>query len=79
MRYISVSFPLLLNAFRYMPKTKTATLNLRIDPRVKEGVRIAASKDHRSVANMVEMLIRRHCADSGIPIPEQNEMFPENS
>ena len=68
-----------LNAFRYMPETKTATLNLRIDPRVKEGIRIAASKDHRSIANMVEMLIRRHCADTGVPIPEQNELFPEKS
>jgi hypothetical protein len=62
-----------------MPKTKTATLNLRIDPRVKEGIRIAADKDHRSVANMVEILIRRHCAEAGIRIPEQNEMFRESS
>ena len=62
-----------------MPKTKTATLNLRIDPGVKEGIRIAADKDHRSIANMVEMLIRRHCADSGIGIPEQDELFPEKT
>jgi len=62
-----------------MPKIKTATLNLRIDPRVKEGIRIAADKDHRSIANMVEMLIRRHCASSGIGIPEQNELFPEKN
>jgi hypothetical protein len=58
-----------------MPKIKTATLNLRIDPNVKEGIRIAADNEHRSVANMVEMLIRRHCDDSGIRIPEQNELF----
>jgi hypothetical protein len=78
-RYISVAFAIFCNVICYMSKTKTATLNLRIDPRIKEGIRIAANKDHRSVANMVEMLIRRHCADSGIPIPEQNEMFPEKS
>jgi len=58
-----------------MPKIKTATLNLRIDPSVKEGIRIAADQEHRSVANMVEMLIRRHCDDSGIRIPEQSEFF----
>lgn len=58
-----------------MPKTKTATLNLRIDPSVKEGIRIAANQEHRSVANMVEMLIRRHCNDSGIRIPQQSELF----
>jgi len=62
-----------------MPKIKTATLNLRIDPRVKEGIRIAADKDHRSVANMVEMLIRRYCDDTGIRIPTQDELFPEKS
>ncbi|MDH4108600.1 MAG: hypothetical protein OEW35_09795 [Gammaproteobacteria bacterium] len=61
-----------------MSKTKTATLNLRIDPAIKEGVRIAALKEHRSVANMVEMLIRRHCDERGIPIPEQGEMFRES-
>lgn len=61
-----------------MPKTKTATLNLRIDPGVKEGVRIAADKEHRSVANMVEVLIRRYCDDTGIRIPEQSQLIREN-
>jgi hypothetical protein len=60
-----------------VPQTKTATLNLRIDPSVKEGIRVAASKEHRSVANMVEMLIRRHCDETGISIPEQSDLFPE--
>ena len=59
-----------------MAKTKIATLNLRIDPGVKEAVREAADLEHLSVANMIEMLIRRHCDDTGIVIPEQNEMFP---
>ena len=60
-----------------MPKTKIATLNLRIDPGVKEAVREAADRDHRSIANMIEMLIRRHCDDAGITIPEQSDLFPE--
>ena len=34
-----------------------------------------AAREHRSVANMVEMLIRRHCDQSGIAIPEQSELF----
>jgi hypothetical protein len=61
-----------------MPKTKIATLNLRIDPGVKEAVREAADKEHRSVANMIEMLIRRHCDTAGIVITEQAELFPGN-
>lgn len=60
-----------------MPPTKTATLNLRIDPGVKEAARVAALHEHRSVANLIELLIRRHCERAGIPIPEQSELFKE--
>jgi len=59
-----------------MAKTKISTLNLRIDPAVKDAVREAAAQEHRSVANMVEVLIRRHCDRSGIPITEQTDLFP---
>ena len=61
-----------------MTKTKISTLNLRINPLIKEAVREAASKEHRSVANMVEVLIRRHCDQAGIAIPEQSDLFPRN-
>jgi len=54
-----------------MAKTKISTLNLRINPSIKAAVREAAAREHRSVANMVEMLIRRHCDQTGITIPEQ--------
>jgi len=60
-----------------MTQTKTATLNLRINPALKESLRIASMKEHRSVANMVEHLIREHCKNNGIPIPEQQEIFGE--
>ena len=56
-----------------MARTKISTLNLRIEPAVKEAVREAAALEHRSVANMVEILIRRHCTEAGIVIPEQHE------
>ena len=66
-----------------MAKTKVSTLNLRIEPGLKEAVKEAASREHRSVANMVEMLIRRHCDQSGISIPEHlsenNDFFPGTS
>jgi hypothetical protein len=62
-----------------MAKIKVSTLNLRIEPGIKEAVREAAAREHRSVANMVEMLIRRHCDQSGISIPEQNDFFPGTS
>jgi hypothetical protein len=54
---------------------KTTTLNLRVDPLVKDAVRYAASQEHRSVANMVEMMIRQYCRDAGYPVLEQNQLF----
>ncbi len=62
-----------------MAATKTATLNLRIDPVLKEAARIAAINDHRSVANLIEILIRQHCEENGIPILEQQEMFGDDN
>ncbi len=60
-----------------MSPSKTATLNLRIDPRLKEAGRIAAQRDHRSIANLIEVLIRKHCEANGISIPEQHALFLE--
>ncbi len=61
-----------------MSRTKISTLNLRIQPGLKDAVREAAAREHRSVANMIEMLIRRHCQQAGIAVTEQNELFPGN-
>jgi hypothetical protein len=60
-----------------MVATKTATLNLRIDPFLKEALRVAAMQDHRSIANMVEMMIREYCETKGISIPDQQELFSQ--
>ena len=54
-----------------MPSTKTATLTFRIDPDLKEALRTAAQQEHRSIANMVEVLIRDHCGRNGIAIAER--------
>lgn len=58
-----------------MHQKKTATLNLRIDPQLKEALRVAAQREHRSIANLVEVMIRRHCEAQGIAIPEQMTLF----
>ena len=62
-----------------MAPKKTATLNLRVDPAIKEAVREAALHEHRSIANLIEVLIRRHCEELGIPIPEQQILFNGDS
>jgi len=62
-----------------MSPRKTQILNVRIDPAVKEALRVAAAREQRSVANMVEVLVRRHCEAMGIAIPEQGALFGEGA
>lgn len=40
---------------------------------------MAASREHRSIANLIEVLIRKHCEEAGIPIPEQQALFEEEA
>lgn len=60
-----------------MPASKTATLTLRIDPGIKEGLRLLAEQEHRSLANMIEVMIRDHCAHKNISIPKQGHLFTQ--
>ncbi len=53
-----------------MALNKTATLTLRIEPNLKEALRRAAELEHRSIANMVEVMILKYCAENGHPAPE---------
>ena len=62
-----------------MVAKKTAALNIRIDPDLMEAIRVAAKREHRSVANMMETLIIQHCDRVGISIPEQQALFEEPS
>jgi predicted HicB family RNase H-like nuclease len=62
-----------------MSPLKSAALNIRIDPNLKEALRVAARRDHRSIANMVEKLIIKHCESAGITIPEQQSFFGSDS
>ncbi len=51
-----------------MPAGKTSTLTFRIAPALKEALRTAAEREHRSIANMVEVLIRDYCDRNDITI-----------
>ncbi len=51
-----------------MAQTKSATLTVRIQPAVKEGLRAMAEKERRSLANMLEVMIREYCERSSIAI-----------
>jgi hypothetical protein len=51
-----------------MAAAKTTTITLRVEPAVKQALREAASSEHRSLANMVEVLIRDYCYRHDIAI-----------
>lgn len=57
-----------------MATGKTATLTFRIEPELKEALRAAAAREHRSIANMVEILIRDYCERNGICISELDDL-----
>lgn len=57
-----------------MGLSKTSTLTLRIEPGVKEALRTAADREHRSIANMIEVLIRDYCQRNGVDIQEQRNL-----
>jgi len=62
-----------------MAVIKPTTITLRIDPAVKEGLRLLAEKEHRSLTNMVEVMIRDHCKLHNITLPEQQTLFDQEN
>jgi len=56
-----------------MATAKTTTLTFRIEPELKDALREAADREHRSIANMVEVLIRDYCERNGISISELDD------
>ena len=47
---------------------KTETVNLRLSPRMKELLRVAAEQEHRTLSNMIEALVLDYCESKGIPV-----------
>lgn len=50
---------------------KTETLNLRVTPELKDLLRLASTREHRTLSNMVEYLVREHCERHQIAPPPQ--------
>lgn len=44
-----------------MSERKTEVVNLRMAPRVKELLRLAAAHERRTLSNMLEVLIEDYC------------------
>ncbi len=60
-----------------MATGKTSMLTFRIEPGLKDALRTAAEREHRSIGNTVEVLIRDYCGRNGITIQEQQALFAD--
>ncbi|MFA6314679.1 MAG: DUF1778 domain-containing protein [Sterolibacterium sp.] len=49
-----------------MPRNKSETLSIRTTVEIKDLIRQAAEREHRSVASMVEVLVLSHAEQSGL-------------
>jgi hypothetical protein len=54
-------------------KSKTATMTMKVDPRIKAAAEIAAARDRRSLTSFVEILVLKHCKEVGIDLPIDKE------
>lgn len=48
------------------PKVKTATLTVRLDPKIKAAAEAAAEHERRSLTSLLEVLIVNHCRTLGL-------------
>lgn len=49
-----------------MNERKTEAINLRMTPGIKELLRRAADREHRTLSNMLEVLILGYCREHGL-------------
>ncbi|EKS69104.1 hypothetical protein BG60_11965 [Caballeronia zhejiangensis] len=49
-----------------MNERKTTAINLRMSSEVKELLRLAAAKEHRTLSNMLEYLVLQYCELKGV-------------
>ena len=60
-----------------MASAKTATLTFRIEHELKEAVRTASVNEHRSISNMIAVMIRDYCGRVGVEIAEPSAPIAE--
>lgn len=54
-----------------MKRLKDETLSIRTSSDIKQLLRMAAEKEHRSIASMMEVLILNYARDHGLKAEEQ--------
>ena len=57
-------------------RRKTQAISLRMSPSTKALLRAAAKRDHRTLSNLLELLILEHCQKHGIEVPPDADEPP---
>ncbi len=55
-----------------MKRPKDETLSIRTSADIKQLLRMAAEKEHRSIASMMEVLILNYAQEQGLKADEQS-------
>jgi len=56
---------------------KTETITVRIEPAVKAGLKAMAERERRSIANMIDVMIRDYCGRNAVKIDDsENDPSP---
>jgi hypothetical protein len=63
---------------KLMENKKTETLTFRINPKFKTALKVAAKNEHRSITNMIEVLIRDHIHRKNTDNNLKKEVYDED-
>lgn len=51
-----------------MAISKTQVVSVRVEPQIKAALQLAAEREMRSLANMVEVMVVAYCRAQGYPL-----------
>jgi len=51
-----------------MAVTKTQVVSVRVEPNIKAALQSASTREMRSIANMVEVMVVAYCRAQGYPL-----------
>lgn len=54
--------------FLAMSSTKSEVVSVRVEPKLKAALQLAADREMRSLANMIEVMIVAYCRTNGHPL-----------
>jgi len=56
-----------------MPVAKSQVVSVRVEPHLKAALQLAADREMRSLANMVEVMVVAYCRAQGYPLEGVSE------